>query len=377
MFRLPARPGSTARWVLVATLLAGVSGLVAVLAVGSRASTTNMPAATAGKSAQSVVAVAVARDGPPPEPRSVTVTAVGDVSLARGVVDRMEVAGAGYPYALILDLLAGDIVVGNFEGALTTRGDPWPKAYNFRTPPDYAAGLRNAGFDLVSLANNHTMDYGADGLFDTMAALGAAGVAFAGAGADEWSAYRPAVVEGAGLRVAFVAVVATPDEGSGFSIWEWAPSEGSPGVAIGTVHAVSAVVAAARARADFVVVMLHAGTEYSTAVDATQRELVEAALAAGAVAVVGSHPHVPQAIEWREGKLVAWSLGNFIFDLDAVDLANIPAPRVTPVLEFTLTEGRGVTSVRVRAAVLDADEDRPRPASAEEALLLAEYTGIP
>jgi len=111
-------------------------------------------------------------------------------------------------------------------------------------------------------------------------------------------------------------------------------------------------------------------------VDATQRALAEAALAAGAVAVIGSHPHVPQPIEWGGGKLVAWSLGNFIFDLDDVDLANIPLPRVTPVLEFTLTEGRGVTGVRVRAAVLDADEDRPRPASEEESLVLADYTGV-
>ncbi len=377
MLRLPGRTNSTARWMAVAGLFAVVSSLATVVAVRSQAGTTSAPAATPEASGHSVVAAAVARDGPPPEPRSVTVTAVGDVSLAREVVDRMQAAGADYPYALVLDLLAGDIVVGNFEGALTGRGEPWPKAYNFRTPPEYAAGLRAAGFDLVSLANNHAMDYGADGLFDTMAALEAAGVAFAGAGADESSAYRPVVVEAAGLRVAFVAVVATPDEGSGFSIWEWAPSEGSPGVAIGTVDAVSTVVAAARRRADFVVVMLHAGTEYSTAVDATQRALAEAAFAAGAVAVVGSHPHVPQAIEWREGKLVAWSLGNFIFDLDGVDLANIPAPRVTPVLEFTLTEGRGVTGVRVRAAVLDADEDRPRPASEEEALVLAEYTGIP
>lgn len=370
--------GLIARWMALATLLAIAGGVVVAWTAGSRAGTTSVPAgAPTVTLAHFTAAVMVARDGPPPPPRSVTVTAVGDVSLARGVVERMDAGGAGYPYALILDLLAGDIVIGNLEGALTDGGEPWPKAYTFRTPPHYAAGLKQAGFDFVSLANNHTMDYGAAGLVDTMGALETAGIAFAGAGTDEAGAYRPVVVEAAGLRVAFVAMVATPDEGSGFSIWEWAPSGGSPGVAIGSPEAVATVVGRAKRQADFVVVMIHAGTEYSTAADATQRALVAAALAAGAVAVVGSHPHVPQAIEWSEGTLVAWSLGNFIFDLDEVDLANIPEPRVTPVLEFTLTEGRGVTGVRVRAAVVDVDEDRPRPASAAEAAKLAEYTGIP
>ena len=297
---------------------------------------------------------------------SLTISAVGDISLAREVVDRMEAQGPGYPYALIAPLLTGDIVIANLEGALTDRGEPWPKGYNFRTPPRFASGLRDAGFDVVSLANNHTLDFGALGLLDTVDALGLVGVRPVGAGADAATAYAPAIVEAGGLRVAFLGYVATPDEGGGFSIREWIAGTGAPGVAFAGEDEIAAGVAAARAQADFVVVMVHAGTEYVNVPDATQRRLAGAVLAAGADAYIGAHAHVVQPVEQRGGQLIAWGLGNFIFDLDPVDLANIPEPRVSLVLNFTLTKGAGVTAWDAVAVTQDAAEDRPRPATAAE-----------
>ena len=305
---------------------------------------------------------------------SVTIDAVGDVSLARELVDRMQAGGADYPYALIAPLLTGDIGFANLEGALTSRGDPWPKAYNFRTPASFTPGLRRA-FDAVTVANNHTMDYGTIGLQDTMLALDANGIARAGAGNSAAEAWAPAIVSANSLRVAFVACVLTPTEGTGFAIATWTAGAASAGLAVCDTGALTAAVQAARRQADFVVVAVHAGDEYRTAPNAAQRTMADAALAAGADAYIGAHAHVVQPVERRGNQLIAWGLGNFIFDLDNVDLANIPQPRVAPVLHLTLTKGAGVTSWRADAVVLDADEDRPRPATPDEAAVLHEMLG--
>lgn len=305
-----------------------------------------------------------------PSGDSITISAVGDVSLAREVVDRMEANGADYPFALITPLVTGDIGFANLEGALTDRGDPWPKGYNFRTPPRFASGLLSARFNAVSLANNHTMDYGVIGLQDTIAALDQAGVRHAGAGMDITAAWAPAIFDVRGMTVAFLACVLTPVESGGFSIDMWAAGETTPGVAICGDRAITDAVTAARARSDFVVVAVHAGDEYINQPNATQRDLVAAAMAAGADAYIGAHAHVVQPIERRGAQLIAWGLGNFVFDLDPVDLANIPEPRVSLILNMALSKGSGVTSYDAAPVTQDAAEDRPRPATPAEANVL-------
>jgi poly-gamma-glutamate synthesis protein (capsule biosynthesis protein) len=308
----------------------------------------------------------------PDVPASITIAAVGDISLAREVVPRMEANGAGYPYALVADELAdADITIANLEGALTDRGEPWPKGYNFRTPPHFAIGLREAGIDVVSLANNHTMDYGAIGLNDTIDALTTAGVGGIGAGGNSVEAAAASMFDAPnGLRVAFIGCADSPTEGGGFAIRDWAATPDAPGLFICHDRPLAAAVASARESADFVIVVVHAGDEYRTEPNATQRRIADTALAAGADAYIGHHAHVVQPVEQRGSQLVAWGLGNFIFDFDDVDLANIPQPRVSLILKLTLTEGAGVTSWEAIAVTQDANEDRPRPATPEEAAIL-------
>jgi|CXWL01.1.fsa_nt_gi poly-gamma-glutamate synthesis protein (capsule biosynthesis protein) len=301
---------------------------------------------------------------------SVTISAVGDISLARQVNDWMEQNGAGYPYELIQPLLTGDIVFGNLEGALTDGGEPWPKAFNFRTPPQFASGLAAAGFDVVSLANNHAMDYGVTGLQDTVIALEGAGVRHAGSG-DLRRGLFPTIVQANGFTVAFIACVLTPDEGSGFSIFQWEWTVETPtGLFVCDASRFEGLINDPKTDADFVVVSIHAGDEYVNAPNATQRELAEAALAAGADVVLGHHAHVVQPVEQRGNRLIAWGLGNFIFDLDQWDLAGIPEPRVSLILNITLTKGIGVTAWEAVPVTLDAEADRPRPATADEAAVL-------
>jgi poly-gamma-glutamate capsule biosynthesis protein CapA/YwtB (metallophosphatase superfamily) len=334
------------------------------------ATPTASPTGTSASGSATPAAGAVSTFAPAPDGASVTISAVGDVSLARQVVEHMQANGAAYPYELIAPLMTGDIGFANLEGALTDRGEAWPKGYNFRTPPQFASGLLAGRFNIVSLANNHAMDYAVIGLQDTFAALDAAGVQYAGAGTDHARAWEPVVVTANGLHVAFVACALSPTEGGGFDIHAWAAELDGPGLAVCEDAALRDAIARARQSADFVVVAPHAGTEYNNTPDATQRALAEIAMTAGADAYIGAHAHVVQPIELRGNQLIAWGLGNFIFDLDEVDLANIPEPRVSLILNITLTKGQGVTAFEAIPVTQDASEDRPRPATPDEAAIL-------
>ncbi len=371
----------SARLLILAVVLTGLAGCAKEAGAPEAtliASTATASIAAASSTSVTVPSTATAIPGAgatpidpgTPEGASVTISAVGDISLARQVVERMDANGAAYPFALIAPLITGDIGFANLEGALTDRGEPWPKGYNFRTPPRFAPGLLAANFDIVSLANNHAMDYGVIGLEDTLGALDAAGVRYAGAGANFARAWDPAVVTAHRLRVAFVACALTPTEGGGFDIHAWRAEPAAPGVAICDFSRLRPAIVAARRSADFVVVVVHAGDEYQNAPSRTQRALAESALSAGADVYLGAHAHVVQPVEPHGSQLIAWGLGNFIFDLDDVDLANIPEPRVSLILNLTLTLGRGVTAYEAVPVTQDADEDRPRPATAAEAAIL-------
>ncbi len=309
---------------------------------------------------------AQAERGRPPQ---VVLDVVGDIMLGRGVGQTMRERGAGYPFEAVQPLLAGsDLRFANLELPLTERGAPAAKRYVFRAPPAAAAALRSAGFTLLSLANNHLLDYGQDGLLDTLAALDQAGIAHAGAGRSQEEAHTPAVVTVNGLRIALLAYVNVPDDaGSGFSTRAWAAGPATPGVAWGTVEAVRRDVAAARAQADLVVVSLHAGFEYSATPNTVQRELAHAAVEAGAALVLGSHPHVLQGVEFYRGVPVVYSLGNFVFDLDEDDRRQPGLPSVlSAVLRVTL-DRTGVRTLRVLPVVIDERDGRPVPVSGPQA----------
>ncbi len=296
-------------------------------------------------------------------PGNLTVNAVGDLMLARDITDLMAARGPVYPFEMVRPLLAdADLVIANLEGTFTERGIASSKQYTFRTPPRLARGLADGGIGLVALANNHTMDFGRDGLADTLAALDAAGVRHAGAGLDEDAARQPIFIDVNGLRVAFLSYDA---------VLETTFAHGaSPGVAYAELDSLRRDVAAARARADVVIVAMHAGTEYTDAPTQEQRAIAHAAIDAGALLVLGSHPHVLQGFERYKGGLIAYSLGNFVFDLDRDDLATLgPRPFQTAVLQVELTP-QGVTSFTTRPVFIDPDQDRPLPADAEQRRLI-------
>jgi poly-gamma-glutamate capsule biosynthesis protein CapA/YwtB (metallophosphatase superfamily) len=249
-----------------------------------------------------------ARAVEPPASDDVRVVAVGDIMLGGTATPELVQFGYDYPFANVRDLLHhADVVFGNLEGPLTDRGTAAVKEYVFHSPPQRVApALARAGFNVVSLANNHSMDYGLDGLRDTIEALRRAGIAHAGAGENLAAARHPALIQVGAVRVAVLAYSLTfPEE-------FWANGV-RPGTAFGHESQVRADVAVAKKTADVVLVSFHWGRERTVELRDYQRKLGHAAIDAGAAAVIGHHPHVLQGIERYRGGVILYSLGNFVF----------------------------------------------------------------
>jgi|GEM_PF-159084 len=238
-------------------------------------------------------------------PREWTLLAGGDVLMER------PAQGGFDPFELLEPSLASaDIAFVNLETAITERGSPATKMFVFRAPLAAAQTIADAGIDIVAMANNHARDYGEVGLTDSLDALAAAGVAVVGAGIDDTEAYSHRIIQVPdGPTVAFVA--ATHIQPYGFGA-----EEARPGVALALTEEerfLDSVRTAAEVAA-VVVVSVHWGDEYETCQVATQEELAEKLFAAGATIILGHHPHVLQPIiERGDGRLVAYSLGNFVF----------------------------------------------------------------
>lgn len=236
-------------------------------------------------------------------------------------------------------LRAADLCFGQMECPISARGAPAPQArLAMRTAPEVAPALKAAGFGVMSLAGNHVLDFGAEALADTLEHLGSAGIARCGAGGSLAEARRPAFVDAGGLRVAVLAYSSILPAG-------YAAQAGRPGCAPMRAHtryeaiepdqpgtpprvltfadrgdlaALEADIRAARAAADLVLVSLHWGIHFVRASIADyQREVARAAIAAGADAILGHHPHLLKGMEFIADKPVFYSLGNFAIEQPA------------------------------------------------------------
>jgi len=282
--------------------------------------------------------------------------AVGDIMLARQLGQRLAAGEAEYPFALVAETLRGaDLAVGNLECAISAGGQPLPKSYRFRAPPLAAQALALGGFDLVTLANNHALDYGPAALADTRALLDAAGVAHVGAGPNAAAARAPAILERNGLRVAFLGYADVPVERSGWDARSVIAGADAPGLAWAAPGEVAADVAAARQQADVVVVLVHSGYEYYEQPNHIQVAIGRAAVDAGAALVIMAHSHVLQGVEYYNGGVIAYSLGNFAFEIER--------SRDSAILQVTLSR-RGVEALGWLPVTLDPNDGRPAPAEA-------------
>lgn len=249
-----------------------------------------------------------------PEPSAdepLTLLFTGDLMLTRGVGVSIWNNGGGnprYPFLKIADTLRGaDLAIGNLEGPISSRGTKVGSIYSFRHPTERLDGLTFAGFDALSLANNHIWDYGREALEDTLDLLRNSGVAPVGAGRNFEEANAPYVAEVKGTRIAFFSYTNLYPP----SLWATADAAG---VSTPVVERVEQSIAAIRDSVDLVVVLWHWGDEYQPRSHPREQAIARALLDAGADLIVGHHPHVVQEIEFYKGKFIAYSLGNFVFD---------------------------------------------------------------
>jgi poly-gamma-glutamate capsule biosynthesis protein CapA/YwtB (metallophosphatase superfamily) len=287
---------------------------------------------------------------------SFTIALAGDTMLGRGVAEKLRRAG---PHSVVGQDVRGlvasaDLFVLNLECCVSDRGEPWPgRRFHFRAPPEAVETLTWLGVDAVTMANNHALDYGPVALLDTVRRLEQAGVTVVGAGADEYRARQPAVLEVGGSRVGIFGFTDHPAE--------YAAGADRPGVAYAESGEPGWVLDAAdglRDRADVVLVTPHWGPNMTTAPPLYVRHLAYALRAAGADLVAGHSAHVPHGVD----DAICFDLGDFVDDyavnprlrndlgllfLVTVENAQVTALRAVPIaLDFCHTRTADPTEFR-------------------------------
>jgi poly-gamma-glutamate synthesis protein (capsule biosynthesis protein) len=254
-----------------------------------------------------LLAVIVAA-APAASPSVIRIGFAGDIMLSYEMTPYLEEFGPHYPFRGSEAIFRPfDLFCANLECPISDVGLPLQnKSFYFRSAPWTVHGLVFAGVGLVSLANNHVLDFGDEALSRTTEILAEKGIGWVGAGHDAGEASTLRVIVRNGVRLGFLAYnLAGPD------MYQAGPDR--PGTAVCNAESLSSNVKAALASADHVVVFFHWGEEYSPRPDEAQRILARAAIDAGADCVVGCHPHVVQPVEIYKNRLIAYSLGNYAF----------------------------------------------------------------
>ncbi|MEX2015399.1 MAG: CapA family protein [Candidatus Hydrogenedentales bacterium] len=292
------------------------------------------------------------------EPDGAELVFVGDIMLSRNVARSLETRNLDFTYpfmSLSKYTQSADIAFGNLECPISDRGTALEgKTYLFRAPPESATGLAAAGFDVLSLANNHTLDYGLDALTDTEQYLAAAGIPHVGL-IERDLPQTPLFLTADGVRIGFLAY-ADPESAYAYPK-EFASFSKRPAPA--RMELIQQDLMRLRGRADIVVVSLHWGTEYKTTPDPRQRELGRWLIEQGVDIVAGHHPHVQQEPEWYGDGVILYSMGNYVFDQ-----WTRPATRVSRLYRI-IVAASGVQHVAYLPVEIPRNDWQPR-AVAEE-----------
>ena len=246
------------------------------------------------------------------EPKVYTLLFVGDVMLGRSVQNRInEAQDPLFPFIRIADITrAADITFANLEGPVSERGVNQGSQYSFRFEPvGTMSALSFAGFDVVSIANNHVWDWGKDALIDTVLHLDNAGIGHVGAGRNAEEAEKPFIAFLDTTKVAMLGYTNLYPESLEAGIDHAGVSSFAVSSTIERVRQLKEF-----ADVDVVMVSLHWGTEYATSSDAYQQGVARALVDGGVDLVIGHHPHVVQEVERYKDGWIVYSLGNFVFD---------------------------------------------------------------
>ena len=236
---------------------------------------------------------------------------VGDIMLDRGMKNSVEKYGNGdyiFAFEKIKDYLNSfDILFGNLEGPISDKGTLSGSIYSFRMDPRSAKSLKEAGFDILSVANNHMGDWGKVAIKDTFQNLKDAGIVYSGGGKNKDEAYEPKIILVGDTRIAYLSF---SEFGKGYL----EATDSAAGIAIISDEKLKLGIEKAESENDIVIASFHFGEEYKTEPNAYQKNIAHKAVDYGADLVVGHHPHVVEPIEKYKDKYIAYSLGNFVFD---------------------------------------------------------------
>jgi poly-gamma-glutamate synthesis protein (capsule biosynthesis protein) len=301
--------------------------------------------------------------------QDITLAFAGDVNFADRT--RLLLANPATAFGPISAVLSSaDFTAVNLETSVTNGGTPQPKTFHFRTPATAFTALRDAGIDLVTMANNHVLDYGQVGLADTLAAAKAARFPYVGIGTNAAAAWAPYVTTIKGVKIAIIGVSQVAELAS-----SWVATDTRPGEANSIdLSRTLAAVRSAKKMASVVIVFMHWGTEGESCPDPNQLSLARQLAAAGATIIVGAHAHMLQGSGWLGHTFVAYGMGNFLWWESSYSTA-------TGVLKLTLHPHAPLTAQFIPATVSATGQPVPdsgstaRQAAAHYASLTA-CTGL-
>lgn len=245
---------------------------------------------------------------------SLTLFFAGDVMLDRGIGDKIhQKEDSRWPFLKIASTTKqADLFFANLESVISDKGHNVGSKYSFRANPRAIEGLKYAGLDVVSVANNHSGDWTLAAFKDSLSRLQKAGISSCGGGENAEQAYRPTYLTAGPAKVAFFCYTDLGPKALTASLEKPGIAWLDPERLIADIEETAAE--DSEKNPDIVVVSLHYGQEYATSSNQRQRQISRQAIEAGADLVIGHHPHVVQEIEQYKDGWIAYSLGNFIFD---------------------------------------------------------------
>jgi len=311
----------------------------------------NIPGNNPENTSENVLLEELPGKEPPVNINTITINLVGDIMLASRVGEAIKQNGPGQPWASLRDILsASDITLGNLECAVGSGNhQPVPgKEFTFLAAPETLEGLKDAGIDVLTLANNHILDYGPGALLETISHLENYGIEYTGAGENRTNALKPVIINKNGVTVGVLAFSCVIPGSS------WIAGESKAGLNNGyDYESVYETVNMLSKQTDITIVSMHWGRELADEPAAEQKKLAHKLVEQGADIVLGHHSHVLQGLERYKNGLIAYSAGNFIFTLSR-DIRG----RQSMILQVD-ADSSGITAARVLPAWVEYGKTLP------------------
>lgn len=261
---------------------------------------------------QQRIEVEVEKEFEKEDPKTFQMSLVGDLLMDGSIKYQIDRYGTDYPWEMVREYFQNDdLTIGNLETSITNRGTEWPeKSYNFRSDPKNLKSMEAAGMDVLALANNHILDYGYDGLLDTIKHIDNTRIKRVGAGKNKEDAMKAVIVEKEGFKIGILSASRVVPH------VEWYATGNRPGLIgayDGHIEELLKEVQELKKDVDLIVLSIHWGIEGSSEPKDQDLLLARKLIDGGVDLIMGHHPHVLQGIEIYKGKPILYSLGNFVF----------------------------------------------------------------